>query len=627
MAAFLAKREWRKMWNNLSEASDPMKQDTRYFMENFEARKKQTPASDVQNNLKQEILQLERRLQDQSEVRCGLERALGYKPSSFVDSNDIVLPEPATKLIKEIAVLELEVAYLEQHLLSLYRKAFHQQLSSVSPSAKDERWKLSLRTPSSFLEVSKPCNFPNAGSSAVRYNAQELEAPAGDQYNGNGSKEKLFDSSIYRCHSSLSHSSAFTARTSPAESLAKAVYACHSRQLSMMEYPETASSSMISLAEHVGTRMFDHFPDTPNRISENMVKCIAAIYCKLAEPPMAYHGISSPSSSFSSMSGFSVGGQGNIWSPGFRNNSFFDVGLDNPFPVERSCHHAGPYSSMFEVSWIYRDSLQLGDTENLLQSFRSLTCRLEEVDPGKLNHEEKLAFWINVHNALVMDAYLAHGIPQNNVKRVLLLMKASYNVGGRPVSADTIQNTILGCRTSRPGQWVRLLLSPWTKLRSGDRREAYAIERAEPLLHFALSSGNHSDPAVRVYTAKRVMEELQVAKEEYIGATLGIRKDEKIMLPKLVEAYAKDSGLSRMGVMEMLQQQFNKCHTPKSSPNAIHWIPITSLSDISSLTTSSSSPDHSFIYLLIPLPCICFPALDANYYLYCAAFLISVTNM
>ncbi|KAK4260031.1 hypothetical protein QN277_003205 [Acacia crassicarpa] len=581
MAAFLAKREWRKMWNNNnnnnhhhhhSEASDPMKQDMRYFMESFEDRKKQTPASDVQNNLKQEILQLEIRLHDQFKVRCGLERALGYKPSSFVDSNDFVLPEPATKLIKEIAVLELEVAYLEQHLLSLYRKAFHQQLSfAVSPSAtKDERLKLSLRTPpTSFLGVpnNKPNNFSNnAASSALRFNThQELEAPA---------REKLFDSNMYRCHSSLSHSSTFTTRTS-AESLAKAVYACHSRQLAMMEYPETGSSSMISLAEQLGTRVFEHVPDTPNRISENMVKCIAAIYCKVAEPHMAYHGISSPSSSFSSMSAFSIEEQGNMWSPGFRNNSFFDVGVANPFQVEGLRHHVVPYCSMFEVSWIYRDSLKLGDTENLLQNFRSLTCRLEQVDPGKLNHEEKLAFWINVHNALVMHAFLAHGIPENNVKRVFLLLKASYNVGGRHVSADTIQNTILGCRMSRPGQWVRLLISPWTKLRStGDRREAYAIERAEPLLHFALCSGNHSDPAVRVYTAKRVKEELEVAKEEYIGATLGIGKEQKMKLPKLVEAFAKDSGLGRGGVVQMLQSQsfLTKPHTPKS-PHPIQWIP------------------------------------------------------
>ena len=33
---------------------------------------------------------------------------------------------------------------------------------------------------------------------------------------------------------------------------------------------------------------------------------------------------------------------------------------------------------------------------------RSLICQLEEVDPRKLKHEEKLAFWIKIHNALVM---------------------------------------------------------------------------------------------------------------------------------------------------------------------------------------------------------------------------------
>lgn len=34
--------------------------------------------------------------------------------------------------------------------------------------------------------------------------------------------------------------------------------------------------------------------------------------------------------------------------------------------------------------------------------FRSLIVRLETIDPRKMKHEEKLAFWINVHNALVM---------------------------------------------------------------------------------------------------------------------------------------------------------------------------------------------------------------------------------
>lgn len=34
----------------------------------------------------------------------------------------------------------------------------------------------------------------------------------------------------------------------------------------------------------------------------------------------------------------------------------------------------------------------------------------------------------------------------------LVLLQAAYNVGGHVVSADVIQNSILGCKMSRPGQ-------------------------------------------------------------------------------------------------------------------------------------------------------------------------------
>ncbi|KAJ8549983.1 hypothetical protein K7X08_033690 [Anisodus acutangulus] len=107
---------------------------------------------------------------------------------------------------------------------------------------------------------------------------------------------------------------------------------------------------------------------------------------------------------------------------------------------------------------------------------------------------------------------------------------------------------------SRPGQWLRLLLSSRGKFKAGDERQAYAIEHPEPLLHFALCSGNHSDPAVRVYTPKRVFQEMEAAKEEYIRATFGVKKDQKVVLPKVVELFAKDSGLCHAGVMEMIQQ-------------------------------------------------------------------------
>ncbi|KAG6396190.1 hypothetical protein SASPL_142332 [Salvia splendens] len=530
--------------------------------------------TEIQQSLRREILTLEKRLHDQVSVRCALERALGYRASSHDITNEATIPKPATELIREISVLELEVGHLEQYLLSLYRKAFDPQVSTVSPLKKDDELKSPLTTPRRRrLDFSKSDITPaieNPTSSNLRKEANCL------------SEEKLVDSGVQRSHSALSQRADLANRTSPSSDvLGKAVRACHSQPLSMIEYAQNSSSNVISLAEHLGTRISDHIPETPNRLSEDMVKCMSSIYCKLADPPAANHGLSSPASSLSSTSAFSPKDQCDLWSPGFRNDSSFDVRLDNPFHVEGLKDFSGPYSSMVEVNCIYRDSKKLGDIEFLLQNFRSLISRLEEIDPKKMTHEEKLAFWINVHNALVMHAFLAYGVPQNNIKRMFLLLKAAYNIGGQIVSADVIQSSILGCKLSRPGQWLRLLLSSKTKFKAGDERQAYGIERSEPLLYFALSSGSHSDPAVRIFTAKRVFQELEVAKEDYIRATFGVRKDHKILLPKLVESFAKDSGLRQGDVLEMIQhclpdslrRSIKKCQQQaKTWKNIIEWV-------------------------------------------------------
>lgn len=139
------------------------------------------------------------------------------------------------ELIKEIAVLELEVVHLEQYLLSLYRKAFDQQVLVQSPSATDAR----LRSPLTFprggaLEACRPDITSKRENSAAYHSCQSHVNPRKES---NGiSEEKILDSSVHRCHSSLSQRSAFPTRTSPpAESLTKAIRACHSQPLSMME--------------------------------------------------------------------------------------------------------------------------------------------------------------------------------------------------------------------------------------------------------------------------------------------------------------------------------------------------------------------------------------------------------
>ncbi|XP_075478477.1 uncharacterized protein LOC142519367 isoform X2 [Primulina tabacum] len=322
--------------------------------------------------------------------------------------NKTTVPKQATELIRDIAILELEVGHLEQYLLSLYRKAFDQKIPSLYPSKKHGDLKPPLSPPrrrrldfsrsditSTRAKFSPQTEIPNVSNTRMEINSS--------------TEEKFNDSSVLRSHSSVyQYSSLENQNSPPAEAFGKALRACHSQPLSMME---NTSSHVISLAEHLGTRISDHLKETPNKLSQYMVKCMSIIYCKLADPPLTNPGLSSPTSSLSSVSAFSPKDQCDFWSPGLRNDSSFDVRLDNPFHVEGLKDFSGSYSTMVEVNCLHTNSQKLGDTECLLQNFRSLISRLENIDPRKLAHEEKLAFWINVHNALVMHAFLAYDIP------------------------------------------------------------------------------------------------------------------------------------------------------------------------------------------------------------------------
>ncbi|KAF9592380.1 hypothetical protein IFM89_014550 [Coptis chinensis] len=278
------------------------------------------------------------------------------------------------ELIKEIALLEWEVVQLEQHLLSLYRNVFDQQISSVSHPTKDRRVK------------SPP--VPQKGTHRQK------------QKNAAVVKEVLLDSGIHHSHSALSYHSTYKTRTSPpGENLAKDLWSCHSQPLSYQE----CTSSVVSLAEHLGT-----LPEAPNRISEDLIKCISAIYCRVCDPPLLHHGLSSsPSSSLSSESVFSPQDHYNSWSPCRRKDSSFDAYLENPFHIEGLKEFSGPYSTMAEIPKICRDSQRLDAIDDMLQKYS---------DPF-------FSFYL-----IVLQALLIYGVPQNNVKRISLILKVSCDL-------------------------------------------------------------------------------------------------------------------------------------------------------------------------------------------------------
>lgn len=72
-----------------------------------------------------------------------------------------------------------------------------------------------------------------------------------------------------------------------------------------------------------------------------------------------------------------------------------------------------------------------------------------------------------------------------------------------------------------------------------DEHKMYVIEASEPLVMFALGCGMHSSPAVRVFTADNVQEQLQKSMKDYIQASIGISDNGKLLVPKLLHSFAR----------------------------------------------------------------------------------------
>ena len=88
---------------------------------------------------------------------------------------------------------------------------------------------------------------------------------------------------------------------------------------------------------------------------------------------------------------------------------------------------------------------------------------------------------------------------------------------------------------------------------------------------------------VRVYTEKNVYNELEMAKKEFLLASIGIQNNRKVLLPKLLEWYAKETSIgsgSLLGwvcqnVDEIQREAIKKCieRKPHKTPtHCIEWL-------------------------------------------------------
>lgn len=439
------------------------------------------------------------------------------------------------KLKEEIAMIEVEIMHLERCLLSLYRTTFeHLPTFSDNPEIH-----IQYKTESALQVVANQSCYklePNMSRGGTVLHGQ------------------LFPGSILSGSDNPSYAAVKT--TSKRDQ-------------------NKSDLGHRSLADHLGASCIDNTLTTPDILSEEIVRSISSIYCKMVDSTLTDPGSSPSTSSSSHSSTFSQRTPCDSWSPHCTEEAIMHC-QPQGFKKEN-----GPYTAMIEVPKININDDNFDFAASMLQKLRSLVGSLEKIDPRKMKREGKLAFWINIHNALVMHTYLAYGT-HSRLKSASIL-KAAYNVGGHCINAHVIQSSILGIRSHHSVPWLQTLLSPGMKSKRGSVKHIYAMEYPEPLVHFALCSGAYSDPAVRVYRARNIFQDLKIAKEEFIQASVYIQKETKIFLPKILDKFAKDMSLSMHGLLDTVdgcisnvQQKAIKRCVKERPDKSIHWLQMNS---------------------------------------------------
>ncbi|PON37061.1 Ternary complex factor MIP1, leucine-zipper [Parasponia andersonii] len=472
--------------------------------------------------LEQDVRKLQQQLREEMELHTILENAI--EKNALQISTSSCLPRYAQELLTTIAELEVTVSKLEQEMVSL-----HFQLSQE----RNER---------RLAEYRRKHPSPQLMSPSLRCSKHSTP----EQCLEDSSYQELRDQELELSGESVS-------MPSTTENAEDSVATCNDMGSNIkMDSESCQPMDFRKLPKGMPPK---GLWDNPNQLSEQMVRCMKNIFMSLADSAMTpqSEGLENNSLSLSPRGHLSNSSWWSsersmisswVHSPHVDIQSNSEVlafeNVRDPYRVRGKLSWAeiGNYGLATEVSWMSVGKKQLEYAAEALRKFRVLVEQLAKVNPIHLNCNERLAFWINLYNALIMHAYLAYGVPRSELKLFSLMQKAAYTVGGHSFSAAAIEYVILKMKPPLHRPQIALLLA-LHKVKVSEEQRKSAMSTYEPLVAFGLSCGMYSSPAVRIYTARNVREELEEAQLDFIRASVGISSKGRLLVPKMLHCFAK----------------------------------------------------------------------------------------
>ncbi|KAF3956591.1 hypothetical protein CMV_018293 [Castanea mollissima] len=465
--------------------------------------------------LQQDVDKLKKKLRHEENVHRALERAFN-RPLGALPRLPPYLPANTLELLAEVAVLEEEVVRLEEQVVhfrqDLYQEAVH--ISSTKRSVENS------------ADSYAPYPSKNHKSEQGKFSTQNVVDSAASlrrhkpslSDDGRGKEDQSCTNSTRNQKGSSMHKSQ-TTKTPVKRPIISHISAEKRLNPQNLQLERRVKDQASLEAETLDERLRLSGDDSPNRISENILKCLSSILLRLGSTKNRSGEENLPS--FSTLAARESSEETNYWDP---------YGICSEFGKR----DIGPYKKLCQIE---AGSINLNRTANsmfLLSRLKLLLGKLASVNLESHTHQEKLAFWINIYNSCMMNAFLEYGIPESPEMVVALMQKATINVGGHLLNAITIEHFIL-----RLPYHSKYTFSKGAKNDEKTVRSRFGLELSEPLVTFALSCGSWSSPAVRVYTASQVENELEVAKKEFLQAAIGVSAT-KFAIPKLLDWYLPD---------------------------------------------------------------------------------------
>ncbi|KAJ4893455.1 hypothetical protein Rs2_20249 [Raphanus sativus] len=558
--------------------------------------------------LQRDVMKMQGELEDEQALNKALRGILRGPVLSQPRLSLLLLPPQVQEIIEELATVEAEILCLEKQIQDLKHDVYSERKVNQELEARfDEREeRMMMTTPKKLLQRQNHLPWePDSDIPKMRSKDLKQRSKLQSCEDPHGFKDIQMSNPFSPRHSSSSFS-----RMQDSKNI----------QMSNPFSPRHRSSTFSRMQDSKKGQ-----ETTPNGVSEDLLKCLMGIYLELNRLSREREGsrtVSKLSLSHLKNASFkrgSVYGQnassldpyGVMMGTSqrdigeYKNFPTSDVGhfVSNTPPrdngslsVNLGIHGQGSMGQLWaqidvdrlnkNFIHITRTCSRLYDCSTSLVNLRVLKEKLSKVDLSFLNHKKKLAFWINTYNACVMNGFLEHGLPSSKEKLLAILKMATVDVGGTELSALDIEGSILHS-PRKPMETA-----------STDAHKRYGFRCDEPNLMFVLCRGDWSSPALRVYTAEDVVNELIKARTEYLEASIGITGRKKIVIPRYLHKRLRDFAEDEGSLVEWICRQLppgQRCLQLKET--VMEWLNKQSVWSLSKLIEVRPH-EYEFRYLL-----------------------------